>query len=252
MLAAIRKTCSIVWIVAPAMLAVLVTACSQSATSHGSNNSSEALGDEALDIETDIVADEFMKLCAVANQLNLDPEKGAIAPPSDWRMAHDSELEQFQLPDLRRKILEIPGGGGRFRDAQQIFSYKSDKLALIANVQQRVDRKTQLRVRSDCVVYAKNSEGLSTCAALGQLIGKAPESNTRMKETGSHFIKWSIAYANETQHFKCSVHAPLQQAETAGQYRGVIVSRITDHIQSENRTRRSRTPKISALQNEDR
>ena len=208
----------------PLLLSILLglSACSAETTSHGS-------GEDKLDLS--LVADngtetsfpeanEFKRTCLSGAHLPEDAK--IIATGSGWSEAGSRELEEAGLTQLRKTVLSIPGGGGRFVEEQEILSKTSSEGSMILNLERRISGD---ETRSTlCALYSR-TEFLKACEQLGREIGKAPDRNQKYPEREAHFIQWQTLIDGKEATVSCS-RTPQSALMP---YDGTVLSVLIDH-----------------------
>ncbi len=184
------------------------------------------------EIESIPAAHEFARLCLARNkQISSLIE---FAKTDGWREGDDEFLNAIGLGDLRRKILSIPGGGGRYHETQSILIYDSKTEIMTANLMERFRRDNKL-VRTECTLFVKSPDYLQICTAIGKLLKRPPDSNQRFKRTGSHFIRWNISMENNPASVRCE---GLGVVESTGNptdkmtngFSGTVISMIVNQL----------------------
>ncbi|MFK7902956.1 MAG: hypothetical protein AB8B49_08965, partial [Nitratireductor sp.] len=107
----------------------------------------------------------------------------------DWLIASDEYLKLGGLSALRKKVLKIPGGGGKFSHSQTLHYKLSQHGSFYLNLEERF-YKNKLN-NNYCALYSK-IDFLSTCEAAGKMMGRAPDRNQIYKKNDAHFISWNF------------------------------------------------------------
>lgn len=177
-------------------------------------------------VEGNAPAQEFARLCLSGNQA-ID-KLADFARADGWMDADLPELKLAGLGNLHRTILEVPGGGGRYREAQILLQYNSRTDNLVVNMMERFDRQNKL-VRTECSLYAISKPYLPICTAVGILLNRPPDSNRRFKHASAHFIRWNVTIANRSASVRCDGVGPSENAKSIpGTYIGTTISVIVD------------------------
>jgi len=140
--------------------------------------------------ETQFVS-RFLQAC-------IDPRKSTSN--AGWTEASDNRLKEMGLGQLKRKVLEIPGGGAPVSEKQDVFVAEDGTGLVLEYV------VISSRGKSDehrCSVYA-DREFLPSCTALGQALKRPPDRNTRYENTGAHFINWQATQENRDISIECA------------------------------------------------
>lgn len=178
-------------------------------------------------VEGNAPAQEFARLCLSGNQA-ID-QLADFARADGWMDADLPELKLAGLGNLHRAILEVPGGGGRYRETQVLLQYNSRTENLVVNMMERFDRENKL-VRTECSLYAISKPYLPICTAVGILLNRPPDSNRRFKHASAHFIRWNVTIANRPASVRCDGVGPSENAKSdPGTFTGTTISMIVDH-----------------------
>ena len=157
-----------------------------------------------------------------------------LALDQGWRPASEDDLKAAALEKLRKSILEMPGGGARISEEQQLLALQTPDFAapLILSAERRIANGHTRSTR--CAVYTTGTF-LSQCEAMGRLAGKAPDSNQRYEATGAHFIRWQGVVENRPAALACET---TPQSPTLA-YSGTILSLTLDYTQRKGEVRSS-------------
>ncbi|WP_075995583.1 hypothetical protein [Salaquimonas pukyongi] len=158
----------------------------------------------------------------------------ALALDQGWQPANETDLEAVGLTKLRKRVLEIPGGGAKVSEEQHLLALRSESYSapLILSAERRIG---DARTRSTrCAVYAEGPF-LSQCEAMGRLAGKAPDSNQRYEATGAHFIRWQGVVENRPAALGCET---TPQSPTLA-YSGTVLSLTLDYTRHKETVRAS-------------
>ena len=171
---------------------------------------------------TPLLVGQFSSLC-----LNTERKVKQIiedANLSGWKVASKEKLKKEDLGRLKKQTLIIPGGGAPVEETQNILIKSFEDENFILEISQRFDRK-QLTTNT-CTIYGKQSEFLKNCSSLGELIKRAPDQNTKYKESDAHFIGWNASLSNRPARIKCQ-HTPNSPTLP---YDGTQLSVSVDHV----------------------
>lgn len=169
------------------------------------NNNSSARGLHAIDLtsvsnsESSLLVRQFSKLClaqTASAQSILEKAKA-----DDWREASKKTLNKEGLSKLVKTTLKIPGGGSPVEESQSILTNSFEDKMFVLEISERFDRKRL--VSSGCTLFGKQGEFLKHCASLGELINRAPDQNTKYKESDAHFISWNAALSGKQARIRC-------------------------------------------------
>ncbi len=139
-----------------------------------------------------------------------------LAAKHGWIIADDALLAANGLQGLRRKILEVPGGGAHVSETQAVFiGVEADKVAALS-LETSSSRDGGQSAR--CLVHFSKADHLALCASLGRLLGKAPDRNQRYTAHDAHFIGWDMHRDGRPVRIGCD-KAALSPAQT-----GVVMS----------------------------
>lgn len=209
------------------VLAVALAGCSQTTTSAYAPDLalSTPLAHMAEGDTLSAAVSHFQDLCL---RPAMSPAEGkALALRLGWREVGDDELVKAGLQRLRKAILEVPGGGARIREEQEIVTRDAvesdeDKALLIAAFDRRLagneTRSTQ------CTVYLQG-DYLKTCETLGKVADRAPDRNHRYPQRDAHFIQWTIRLDGREAILNCS----RTPQSVLLPYDGVTLSVHADH-----------------------
>lgn len=206
------------------LLLSLLCGCTAGGTPNPTNRITSIAMDEVEGVPP---AQEFARLCLAQNKSIAQLVEFAMS--DGWQNADDDILNNAGLPNLRRQVLEIPGGGGQYRETQSILNNQSEEDALIANLMQRFDRKDAL-IRTECTLYAREKNHLPICTAIGDLLKRPPDSNQRFKQTASQFIRWNITISDRPASVRCEGigTGANSQGGSRERFTGTIISMIVD------------------------
>ena len=181
-----------------------------------------ALANRPFAEEGSSIISSFRGLCLSGELL---PEGWEVSSFSNgWTKATDKVLDEAGLSPIKKIVLEIPGGGGRFDEEQRLISKSHDQEAMIGNLERRYIGTQTLS--SSCSVYGK-VEHLKTCETIGRLLDKAPDPNQRYAHNNSHFIRWETRIDGRPATISCD-YVPESQSLT---YDGTVLSLVIDHTQ---------------------
>lgn len=160
-------------------------------------------------------ADRFASLCIknISDISKVLPQENEL----NWSVTNDEKLNSLGLTNLRKKILEIPGGGARYRETQNIYVDENEGSPLVLNIEERFENE-QLSSQK-CEFYAKENL-LESCAALGKILKQAPDRNQKYPEQNAHFISWNLKAGDRPAHLVC------KQVPSSGllPYDGIVLS----------------------------
>lgn len=141
----------------------------------------------------------FQQSCLSGQELPM--EISHLVTANGWQPAQETDLETSGLMPLRKMILEIPGGGGRFSEEQYLFSRPAQIGFDVLNVERRYFQQQTLATQ--CDIYGAY-DFLQNCEALGKLLKKAPDHNQTYKHNGAHFIRWNLAFNGKNVIVSCN------------------------------------------------
>lgn len=239
----------------PIQLAQLVTVLLIALISVGCTNNAKTSKNIVASIDLDeidghVMAQEFARLCLEENRSI--SQLVEFAKSDGWQVTNSDALKQAGLAKLKRTMLEIPGGGGRYRETQSILSLGTATVDLIANMMERFDRGNNL-VRTECTLYSSQTDYLPVCAAIGTLLNGPPQSNKKFPHSNSHFIRWSIEINQRPASVRCDaigIVSKDKQTEDARHkdiFTGITISMIVDQ-DSKSLSRRPVQSKSSSRQ----
>jgi len=162
----------------------------------------------------------FVQQCL--GPVNSSSEFAALAVQNGWQAADSAILEEAGLSRLKKTVLEIPGGGSPIRETQSLFSKRNRDTILVLGIEERYERRR--RLNTSCSLYAQGEPLLKVCAALGKIIGRAPDENRRYKGSNSHFITWRSTPGDRPTQIRCQ-QSPQSQVLP---YAGVVLSKLVD------------------------
>lgn len=139
-----------------------------------------------------------------------------------WLQATDEDLASQDLSVLRKMILSIPGGGGRFDEEQELLSKAFGEARDILNLERRFKGAETLATR--CDIYGRH-DFLKSCEALGKLLNRAPDHNQVYRDKEAHFIRWDVVLNGRIAVISCD-KAPNS---TILPYPGMVISLKVDH-----------------------
>lgn len=157
-----------------------------------------------------------------------------LALDQGWRTASETDLEAASLEMLKKTVLEMPGGGARVSEEQQLLALQipDNTAPLILSTERRIaDGQTR---STRCALHTAGAF-LSQCEAMGRLAGKAPDSNQRYEATGAHFIRWQGIVENRPAVLGCET---TPQSPTLA-YSGTVLSLTVDYTQRKGAVRSS-------------
>ena len=148
---------------------------------------------------TSVVVMQFGNICLSGNA----DTKQIIqtAKSAGWQNATKKQLKEANLYRLEKKILIIPGGGAPVEERQELLTQSFVDTLLILETSQRFDRNKL--TATTCTVFGNQGEFLKNCAHLGEFLNRAPDQNTKYKESNAHFIGWSGLIAGKQARIKC-------------------------------------------------
>lgn len=157
-----------------------------------------------------------------------------LALDQGWQPASETDLKAAALEPLKKTVLEMPGGGARVSEEQQLLALQNpnDAVPLILSVERRI---SDGRTRSTRCALHTAGPFLSQCEAMGRLAGKAPDSNQRYEATGAHFIRWQGTVENRPAVLSCET---TPQSPTLD-YAGTVLSLTVDYTQRKGAVRSS-------------
>ncbi len=206
-----------------------------SCTSTSHQTSAKVLKSIDIDeIDGNFIAQEFARICLSENQSIANLEE--FARLQGWTKATPIDLKRSKLEFLSRKILSIPGGGGRYYETQTLLGFNSGQQDLIVNMMERFDRQKNL-VRTECALYAYQENHLPVCTAIGILLKRPPDSNQTFPGSNSHFIRWNAAISSKATSVRCDgvgmtqepVELRTRTIANPDEFTGTIVTTIVDH-----------------------
>lgn len=162
----------------------------------------------------------FVQQCL--GQINSSSEFAALAVQNGWQAADSAILEEAGLSRLKKTVLEIPGGGSPVRETQSLFSKRYRNAVFILGIEERYERRR--RLNTSCSLYGQGEPLLKVCAALGKIIGRAPDENRRYEGSNSHFITWRSTPGDRPTQIRCQ-QSPQSQILP---YAGVVLSKLVD------------------------
>lgn len=143
-------------------------------------------------------------------------------PAEDWLTAGKSQLEELSLQRLKKAILEIPGGGGKYKQTQSLFFKSEENVSLVLNLEESYS-KNRL-VSEKCELYSK-VDFLENCAALGKFLNRTPDRNQIYKQQDAQFINWQSTINNRPALIRCKRNPTGQ---TLG-YKGIVMSLLVSN-----------------------
>ena len=161
------------------------------------------------------------------------PDISLLAIEEGWRDAQYDELEKAKLKNLRRTVLEIPGGGGRYRETQSLLTRGSDSGVIFLNLMQKFDRREKL-ISSQCSLHIEDADHLPICTSVGKMLNRAPQSNSKFSKTNSQFIRWNVVFNNYSASVRCDGMGTLadeddhEAVEENQQFTGTVISLVVD------------------------
>lgn len=164
----------------------------------------------------------FHAICLSAGTMPEDWQ--AAADETGWTQASDEHLKAAGLSGLRKKVLSLPGGGGRFDEEQIILTDSVMRLPTIINLERRY--KGVQTLSSVCAAFAK-VPFLQSCEALGGMIGKAPDDNRKYAGSDAHFIRWEVRVNGMPGNISCE-RAPNTPSLP---YQGTILRLSINHLE---------------------
>ena len=168
-----------------------------------SNTSTRGL--QAIDLssvsnsEASLLVREFSKLClaqTASAQSILEKAKA-----DDWQEASKNTLNAEGLSKLKKITLRIPGGGSPVEESQSILTNSFEDEVFVLEISERFDRKRLVSI--GCTLFGRQGEFLKNCASLGEIINRAPDQNTKYKESDAHFISWNAALSGKQARIQC-------------------------------------------------
>ena len=165
---------------------------------------------------------QFAKLCLTNSQNAQTLIETAQA--SEWNKISKKVMEKEGLGKLEKTILKIPGGGAPIEENQDIFFKAFGENVFIIDISERFDRKKLSS--TNCSLYGKQDEFLKNCASLGGLINRAPDQNTKYKDSQAHFISWNAIIFRNLAKIRCQ-YAPKSPTLP---YEGTQLIMSIDHI----------------------
>lgn len=169
------------------------------------SSNSSMRGFKAIDLsaaagsEVSFLVGQFSKLCLTQSQNAQSILEGAKA--GEWVEASNAVLKAEGLSKLHKTTLKIPGGGSPIEETQSILAKSFEDEPLILEVSERFDRKRLVSV--GCTLFGKQGEFLKHCSSLGGLINRAPDQNTKYKESEAHFISWNASLDGKQARIRC-------------------------------------------------
>jgi len=206
-------------------LAMFLSAC---VAASGQNSKNLVLSINAEEIDDNFTTREFARLC-LARDYSV-AQSVELAKTDGWEDAADGDLKNSGLENLRRKILEIPGGGGRYRETQTILKYALAENNLFANLMERFDRHETL-VSTECTFYLDQQNYLPVCTALGKLLKRPPDSNNKFPNSNSQFIRWNVIISEKTASLRCDGMGKKKTGTRSVKkkpFTGTIISMVVD------------------------
>lgn len=202
-------------------MCVLLTSCVSTNRDTDISTISSALNTEGV-LQSKLIT-AFRQVCLSGGT---SPERwmSAVTAAGNWQTSDDTSLGAAGLQGLRKLVLAIPGGGGRFDEEQTLYSISDPSEQLVLNLERRYTGEKTLS--SKCEIYGRY-DFLKTCQALGTAIGRPPDHNQRYDNRGAHFIRWDTLVKNKTSTISCET-AP--QSPTLG-YDGISLHLRIDHIE---------------------
>jgi len=123
----------------------------------------------------------------------------AAAKSTDRQFATQQTLKKESLVRLKKQTL--PGGGEPIEETQELLSKSFEEVHLILEISQQFEHKKL--TATTCTVFGKKNEYLKNCEQLGKLINRAPDQNTKYKESKAHFISWRGSVSSKQAAIKC-------------------------------------------------
>ena len=169
------------------------------------NNNSSTRGLHAIDLsaavdsEASLLVQQFSKLCLAQTTSAQSIFEGAKA--DDWQEASKNTLNAEGLSKLVKITLKIPGGGSPVEESQSILTKSFEDEVFVLEISERFDRKRLVSI--GCTLFGRQGEFLENCAGLGELINRAPDQNTKYKESDAHFISWNAALSGKQARIRC-------------------------------------------------
>ena len=169
------------------------------------NNNSSTRGLQAIDLalvannESSLLVRQFSKLCLAQTESAQSIFEKAKA--DDWQEASKNTLNAEGLSKLKKITLRIPGGGSPVEESQSILTKSFEDDVFVLEIAERFDRKRLVSI--GCTLFGKQGEFLQHCANLGELINRAPDQNTKYKESNAHFISWNAALSGKQARIRC-------------------------------------------------
>lgn len=133
-----------------------------------------------------------------------------------WKPASVGDLQANHLSHIKRTVLEVPGGGGRYKESQTLLTYSNHHEINISNQIFRFDRSNR-RVHTQCTLYLPGRNHLSLCTALGKALNKAPDANQRFSNQNVHLIHWNITVDGHPVRLGCKGHQLTPHQENSQQ-----------------------------------
>ncbi|MGB7334923.1 MAG: hypothetical protein WBD01_03940 [Salaquimonas sp.] len=171
----------------------------------------------------DQLISQFRSICLSGS---IFPDEWAdYASARSWTLSNAGGLEAAGLTPLKKHVLSIPGGGGRFDEEQIILSLGDPQNQMTLNLERRYSGETTLS--SFCEIYSKQ-EYLRTCEALGKGIGRAPDHNQRYADKNAHFIRWEA----NTNNMPASISCETAPQSAVLPYSGISLRLRIDHTET--------------------
>lgn len=157
-----------------------------------------SIGQTEIDTVKRSTANEFAATCLSSkSNVKLLREK---VEANGWQLANDDDLKDIKLSKLRKKILDIPGGGGHYSETQSIFKKNIGNQILILNLEEHFSRNNP--DIDHCEIYSTD-ELLANCTQIGSILKRPPDRNQKYQSQNAHFIGWSIAHDNKAGDIMC-------------------------------------------------
>ena len=139
-----------------------------------------------------------------------------------WSQASDGDLSAEGLTALRKLVLAIPGGGGRFDEEQLLLSRSVVNSRDVLNLERRYRGDETLATL--CDIHGRH-DFLKSCEALGRLLNRAPDHNQIYRDKEAHFIRWNVVLDGKVAVISCD-KAPNSAVLP---YAGMVLSLKVDH-----------------------
>ena len=177
------------------LLALCVSACTQQGSLDKNRQETGLQADMA---SANPHVERFHKICLAENASQA--KRYDLASVQGFSDASDASLKAAGLLQLKKTVLEIPGGGAPVSETQKLMARSGDTGSVLA-LEQRLEKSRP--VSTYCKLYAASENYLEMCEALGKVIGRAPDANKKYKTGNAHFINWHVSLHGKNTRISC-------------------------------------------------